>query len=483
MPFNAYYDDTQHPASSFGLGGSCPSGASVQGCFQTILGQLRTQSVTGVRIFIPLCDAFPDCGPSSSWNPGTGPGQSSAQQTWITKVGNFFQDVASNGIANVTITLTAEGPLSQPVAASLTSSPAGPCPSNCSSDIGTNVVFDPVVPYGMSASTGFAVGDYWNTQNNQGYSQAPINDQNFIGWTNYFNAINAILGAAKGVVNVGGLEISQELNPMAFTADMRYFYDNSSPQTAPSQYVQTVNGVAYVNVLSALRSLMSANTFEPGRVFYSAAWSDPTTNDDNCTNFYSDYARDGGLDSITQTINGGPVGIPGGTAAPHNIVCGGTIDSSMVTSPIYSTQPNIVDLHIYPQVNGTQNTDVMIQAVAAADYGDVPHFLAEAGLQSAAIVIGETYGGALSPFNLGNSTSPNYCWFGTYQSPPNTPSDNVAGFNNEGVSSPLSGYTVTFRPWMNMEGPCFAYGSGPGTPGNYQAIDYNGLGPYAPTHK
>jgi len=31
-------------------------------------------------------------------------------------------------------------------------------------------------------------------------------------------------------------------------------------------------------------------------------------------------------------------------------------------------------------------------------------------------------------------------------------------------------------------GQCFAYGSGPGTSGNYQAINYNGQGPYTPTN-
>jgi hypothetical protein len=74
MPFNVY--DTSSAAASHGFSGtvnggrtvysSCPSGASVEVCFQTIMGQLRAQGVTGVRIFIPLCDAFPACGPSAS---------------------------------------------------------------------------------------------------------------------------------------------------------------------------------------------------------------------------------------------------------------------------------------------------------------------------------------------------------------------------------------------------------------------------------
>jgi len=158
----------------------------------------------------------------------------------------------------------------------------------------------------------------------------------------------------------------------------------------------------------------------------------------------------------------------------------------MVTSPIYSTQPDTVEVHIYPQVVAAALTDALIQQIAAIDYGDVPHFLAEAGLQSANIVIGETWPGTMSPLNTGTASNPYYCLGGAYQIPQGAANDNVVGFNNEGVSGPLSGYTVTFRPWMDLEGTsggCYAYGSGPWTPGNYQAINYNGQGPYVPTNK
>lgn len=101
-------------------------------------------------------------------------------------------------------------------------------------------------------------------------------------------------------------------------------------------------------------------------------------------------------------------------------------------------------------------------------------------------MIAETYGGTLSPLNLGTPQNPNYCWLGAFQVPSGAPSDNVAGFNNEGVSSPLSSFTVTFRPWMELEDPsgvCYAYGTGPGTSGNYQTVNYNGKGPYIPSIK
>jgi hypothetical protein len=341
--------------------------------------------------------------------------------------------------------------------------------------------------------TGFALGFYWNTQDNHGYNRAPVNDHNFIGWTNYFNAINAVLAQAHGRVSVYGFEIAQELNLAVFTAQARYFYDNSSPLTAPSQYIQTIPGpdkdkplIPVANILQALRDLMTANGFDPGRVEYSVPWWDANTATQNCLNAYGDYARATLLDAMTQTINGGPIGMPSGqSTALYSIPCGGTLDG-MFTSPIYSTQPNIVDVHLYPQVAETPNTDAMIQQAAAIDYGDIPHFLAVAGLQSATIVIGETWPGTMSPLNIGTQGHPNYCPGGTYPWPAGAPSDNVAGFNNEGVPDPLSNYTVTFRPWMNLQipsGQCYAYGSGPGTPGNYQTINYNGRGPYTPTHR
>jgi len=220
MPFSWY--DTHHTASSNGFSTSCPAGASVRGCFQTILGQLRSQGVTGIRIFVPLCDssseAFNNCGsPYSqiSWNPA----QNQYQQQWITNVGTFFQDVANAGIQNVTITMATPGATNS-LAASQTTSPSGQqCP-----DITPTVSFDPMVPYGLRSDNGFPIGNYWQTQNNLGYNCAPVNPF-FIGWTNYFNAINAILGAAQGRVTVFELEPQQEIDALIFTANARWFYD------------------------------------------------------------------------------------------------------------------------------------------------------------------------------------------------------------------------------------------------------------------
>lgn len=100
-------------------------------------------------------------------------------------------------------------------------------------------MFNPLFPYGLNPANGFPIGNYWNTQNNNGYNCAPTNGQYFLGWTNLFNVINAMVSKASGVVNVYELEFQQEMNVLTFTAQMRLIYDNSMSQSAPPQYVQT----------------------------------------------------------------------------------------------------------------------------------------------------------------------------------------------------------------------------------------------------
>lgn len=527
MPFSSYTSGLASLYFSQNGIASCPNPTTftIQQCFQAILGQLYSQSVTGIRIFVTFCDsaslAFTNDGEtttchlgytSNSWNPSG----NSYQQAWVNNAKAFFQDVANAGIPNVTITTAASGSIpgggqfpSQP--SSSASSPNGKCTGigNCCSDTPSAVYYNGLVPFGLTSS-GVAIGNYWteNPHTNAGYSCAPVNPY-FLGWANYFNVINAVLGAAKAAtcpqtgypnctpLTVYELESQQELQPV-FTVLMRYIYDNSSygVQSAPSQYVVCPNGPSnpcLVNVLAGLRAQMSANGYDPGRVQWSADWYDGQfTATENCANVYVDYARNSGLDFVTQAIIGGVVGFANAMALTDGLPCGGSL-TGMPTSPISSTLPDLVDAHIYPQVAAIQGTDALITQAAETDYGDVPHFLTEAGLQSAAIVIGETYAGTLWPGEINGF----YCWgtsqnnphgFAGYPTPPNAPTDNVAGFNNEGVSSPLSSYTVTVRPWMELmmgTGQCYGYGRGPGglLP-DYQVVNYpNGSGPYVPTHQ
>jgi len=217
---------------------------------------------------------------------------------------------------------------------------------------------------------------------------------------------------------------------------------------------------------------MSAKGFDSGRVNWSSAWSDASVATFNCTDVYTDWARAFETDSISQGVNGGIVGVNPDYSATDALVCANdTSTTGMLQSPIYHTQPDVVDVHVYPQVDkASSDTDAQIQQVASLDFGDLPHFLGLANLQSATIVIGETYAGTIY--------SGSNCWSGK---PTAAPTDVVVGFNQSGLAT----YTVTVRPWMELEDPggvCFPYGSGPSSPSNYQNVNYNGQGPYTPTH-
>ncbi len=224
------YYDTSHNASSYGFSQSCPSGSSVRGCFQQVLPNLRSQGVSGVRIFVGLCEddttisPLTNCGQTTSnvsFNGTSGPGL-----TWVTNAANFFQDLANAGIENVTITLADSEQLyysSYPTRLTLplsgTSSPNGLHCQNGSSD---PVQFSPTIPFGLNYSSLFPIGQDEPASN--GYNCAPINPY-FVGWSNVFSAVGALLGAAQGKVNVYELEPEQEIDMVDFTAYLRYVDD------------------------------------------------------------------------------------------------------------------------------------------------------------------------------------------------------------------------------------------------------------------
>ena len=446
-----------------------------------ILANVKAQSVTGVRIFVTFCTsdstAFANCySPYTqvAWNPNVDPGL-----TWIRNVGYFFQDIHNAGIQNVTILFGSTAGFPKNQAMSQASSPKGPCSvtGNCCPDTPSTIVFNEFSPFGFNPSTGYPIGWHYGTPSagNQGYNCAPTNSLYFLGWTSIFNVINAVLAAAQPWVTVYEMGIQDEMNMESFTAYNRYIYDNSMPQSAGLPAGQTVN------VLSNLRSLMSAHGFDPGRVAYAFLYEDTfaTAPTYNCANVYTDYARNGGMDAVTQGIIGGTIGISSTASATYGLLCGGSIDGSMIRSPIYSTLPDIVDAHIYPHVLNGTTTDTLVQQVATVDYGDIPHFLILASQQSASVIIGETYSGQTSP---GDTTGGGLCWPGlTIPNATGAAAGNVAGFNQ----SALAAYTVTFRPFMELEDPsggCFAYGGGTSSQTTYQNVNYNGQGPYTPTN-
>lgn len=261
MPFSLY--DYNHPAAQNGFSVTCPAGASVRGCFQTVLRNLASQSVTGLRVVLSFCDGsslpfsavngsgqtIATCQPAAgqgpiSFNPLSGPGY-----TWIQNVTSFFEDVKSANIKNVTITTGSSGAATISAAKSQASSPLGSCGGGfCCSDTPDPVYFNPTEPFGL-ALNGDPLGFRQQTNSNEGYNCAPINNQNFLGWNNLFSVVNAVLQAANGQVTVSELEFGQqEVNLADFPAYLRYIVDNSSP--ASGQYVVPYG--SYVDVLARL---------------------------------------------------------------------------------------------------------------------------------------------------------------------------------------------------------------------------------------
>jgi len=460
VPFSQY--DTSHLATAFSSWG-CPPNSSVRGCFRNILDIMHAQHVSGVRIFVTFCDpssqAFTNGQNPPFCDPTQGPitAHINTGDTWITNVGNFFSDVQEKGIPNVTITTNPSGP-SYPVPKEQTASSATPqgrsCADpdgNCCSDTHDLVYFNPAIPFGLQSS-GDPIGSTQNTNSNEGYNCAPINSQYFLGWGNLFNVINAMLAAAQGKVTINELEfMQQEMDLVNFPAFYRYIYDTYPGHATPPQTT--------TDVLVQLRQLMTNNYFEPGRVTWSAPYNnsqqDPTS---NCTNAYTDWARNTTLDALAAGIGGGYLGLAPGVdlGVGDGLPCGGNF-SGPYQAPYYHTQPSIVDAHIYPQLQGygpDQNqatpdqSQAVIQQVANLNYTDLTHLFAIVpGLQSAQVIIGETFSGTM--------------YQGNYQvclrAPTSAPAGNVLGFNQ----SALASYPVVFRPWMNLEDTsdaCYAYG-------------------------
>jgi hypothetical protein len=148
--------------------------------------------------------------------------------------------------------------------------------------------------------------------------------------------------------------------------------------------------------------------------------------------------------------------------------CGGTnYQTTMLLAPIYHTQPDIIDSHMYPHVENAGPGDTQVQQIAALDFSDLAHFLGVVN-PSALVMIGETHVG---PPVMGVGTGGTQCLGTLY--PSTAAASTVVGFNQ----SQLAGHSIVFRPWMELQDPsgvCYPYPA-------YQNVNLNWGGPYTPT--
>jgi hypothetical protein len=488
MPFDIY-DYTSLPSASSAGTTFCPAGnGSIRACYQAILANLRAQGVTGVRFQFGICG-----GPGQSTalnNCGQAQSSVSLNNTWASKVTDFFTDLYNAGIYDITPTpeLTDWQGTADYTASHY--QPAGPIPSggtNCSGQ--STLHYPPALPYGQvpctttapyycttwpncgegycQANAGYPANDAAN-QTNYGYNCSPANPI-FVGWSNIFSAINAMLSAATPHLNVFELDFEQEINLTDFTVQGRVIVDNQSG--------------TYFDVLGGLRALMTSHSFDPARVTSSAAASRPMTAGNNCLSVYQDYARQMSAGAVASAIAGGWIGTPQNATTADGMWCGGTNDPAnnppwMLQMPLGHSLPSIVDLHMYPTVEpsgGVPYVDesaAQVQSEAAIAFGDIPHLLAAIGTPSALFVVGETHS------NTTTTVSDNHCPTTSPHSCECHPTDaafqTVSGFS----SSSLAGYSVVFRPWSNLSASCYS-ASNP----NNQQVNPNNNGPYKPTRE
>jgi hypothetical protein len=155
LSFGNYYDDINHIAASFGFTRSCPAGSTVEGCIRDVLANMRAQGVSGVRIFVPLCEGNPSISPltncGQAWTSVYFDGNSGPGHTWLVNAGKFFQDMSDAHIQNVAITFVLGGPIKS-VAKSEVYSPLGG-PSHPGQDLCTDtpdpVFFQAGLPFGL----------------------------------------------------------------------------------------------------------------------------------------------------------------------------------------------------------------------------------------------------------------------------------------------------------------------------------------------
>jgi hypothetical protein len=287
----------------------------------------------------------------------------------------------------------------------------------------------------------------------------------FVGWQNQYNVINAMLAAAaEKELTVFELDFEQELNLVEFTAQARFIVDNAHGDSGQP------------NVRDALRYYMGVNGFLPGRVTWSAVAQNATVAGANCTNVYTDYARLMALDAVASAIGGGYIGRPLDASIMGGLICAGSVDT-MFPFSTYGTQPNIVDVHLYPCVDRAQGVlcyatepNASVQSESKIHFDNLVHHLNLLGVQSSVVVLGEVHSNSSTPLSGQTSTCEGVRFGGI---PTTAAASTVAGYNQ----SSLTGQGVVFRPWANLASPsgdCFTY------PSN-QRVNYLGGGPYTPT--
>lgn len=203
------------------------------------------------------------------------------------------------------------------------------------------------MPYGHASTNLFPDCQ----DNNQGYNIARDNPY-FWGWAPFHNLIDQVLGATQSAgLQLGELDLTNEFDLLDFTVAWRLIYDN----------------IRSYDVLSDLRNVASAHAFNPYLITFSTASYDPNAPAGDCGSVYGDSAMLILQSELTAAYAGGNslIGLPNNTNGNYGLPCGGDT-SGMISTPLVYYQPQIVDIHIYSCVAGSNGCDYGQDATSTA---------------------------------------------------------------------------------------------------------------------
>jgi hypothetical protein len=500
VPLDMY--DYAHSPSQVGtpLAVSCPGAATVRTCYQAAFANFQSQHVTGVRFIFLLCGGFspntsvtPLHGCGNSWQQVTSPnpnGLGDATDPWMQNLRAFFQDLYDRHLYNVTPTMVHSDQTGSRLMA------PGPAPDGrgCRNQP-TELLFLPGEPYGRDPGT---YNPYVGPDNWSAYNCSPSNPI-FVGWQNLDNVAAAVIRNANSLgLNLFEFDVEQELNPTSFPVQARFIYDNAHGQSGCNV---TIDSLCYHDDLTAVETIMSQYfPSNPGRVTWSAPDIHRQSTGADCGDVYGGYARLIHLDEITQVINGGYFGMPFNASPMYGLTCGGYLCSDgsnnvdtctadrgyqlMARSPLYHSQPKIVDLHTYPCIENsggcfTDDASASVEEDAKNVFNAVSYYLGPNMInnQSAIFMVGETHTTANNGCTADAACTPISC---TSTCNLHAPLDaawlTVKGYNESNLG--VAHQNVVFRPFINLPGADNCYFQ----PAN-QRLNPNNQGPFTPSQQ
>lgn len=208
--------------------GACSSTSTVRQCYQSALQGYFSHSVTGVRFQFALCGGYY----STPLN-GCGGNATSVtfdpSGTWRARLAELLTDIYNSGIRNITPTpvLSGWGDIGE-ITTEDAQLPAGKKKDLCGyGGANSSLRWFPALPFPYRTD-GLPYG---YTMSNA-YSCGPRNDVNFVGWSNIYSVINALLASAalsSRPLVVEEIDMTNELLIADSTISARLIVDNDLP--------------------------------------------------------------------------------------------------------------------------------------------------------------------------------------------------------------------------------------------------------------